>query len=92
MTAREPSCEIVHLADGSQVRVQGHLPTKEIEALAAAVRADEDKRCHAPSDLPMPEIAQRIHGRETYWCGLYRGHEGKHRWPESGRVAEWSDR
>jgi len=91
-TSEVPRCEVVTLADGTQVRTQGHLPTDLVEALAAAMRADQARRCHVPSAVPMPEIAQRIHGRETYQCGLYRGHDGKHRWPDQGTaITEWED-
>lgn len=85
-------CRIVTLPDGSQVRVQGGDGELDLEYLAAlrdAVRADEAKRCHAVGPHVMPEIAQRIHGRETYWCGEYRGHEGPHRWPEGGDRFVW---
>lgn len=82
MTRRH--CETRRASDGTLVRVQGALAQEDLDRLAAAVKTYEDTRCHALSDVPMPEIAQRIHGRETYWCGREQGHEPPHRWPAEG--------
>ncbi|HET7327158.1 MAG TPA: hypothetical protein VFJ14_07700 [Nocardioidaceae bacterium] len=84
-------CRIVTTPDGTKVRVQGDADPAALQSILDAVRADEARRCHAISAVPMPQIAQRIHGRETYWCGLYRDHDGPHRWPEDGHCAEWTD-
>jgi hypothetical protein len=87
-------CEIRHTSDGQPVRVQGDIDQKLLDQLATAVRKREENACHALSDVPMPEIAQRIHGRETYWCGREKGHEPPHQHPdpaETGRppMIEW---
>lgn len=84
-------CTVVTLKDGTQVRVQGDIDRDHLEALAATVREMQAKRCKAISDVPMPAIAQRVHKRENYQCGLDRGHFGPHCWPEDGRLAKWTD-
>ncbi|WP_161965092.1 hypothetical protein [Ornithinimicrobium cerasi] len=68
------------LADGSTVRVNGSIDQDRLEELAAKVRAHVDSRCHDVGPHEMPQIAQSIHGRRTYWCDEDRGHEGPHRW------------
>lgn len=78
MPTHEPTCRIVTLSDGTQVRVRGEIDTDHLEALAAKVKAQQESECHHEGPHEMPEIAQRIHGRRTYWCGLPRGHEGPH--------------
>lgn len=71
-------CHIETLPDGSQARIQGTLPRPVLEAIHAAVKADQAARCHALSDTPLPVIAQRLHGRTYHWCELYAGHTGPH--------------
>lgn len=88
------ACQVRRASDGAVVRVQGDLPQEVIDYLGAKVKALLDGMCKALSDVPMPAAAQRMHDRETYWCGLPSGHDGPHRWPArdaSGRtaIAEW---
>lgn len=71
-------------SDGTPVRVQGDIEQPLLDQLTAAVKAHWESRCHALSDVPMPDIAQRLHDRETYWCDRDQGHEPPHRWPASG--------
>ena len=78
-------CEVRTLADGSQVRVNGSIDQARLEELAAKVRKHQESRCHHVGPHEMPEIAQKIHGRRTYWCDEDRGHEGPHRWA----MTEW---
>lgn len=87
-------CQIVTLADGTQIRVNGARGAPDLDLLqelADAVKAAEASRCHTAGPYPMPEIAQKIHGRKTYWCGRERGHDGPHRWPEDGTRWVWTD-
>lgn len=84
-------CRYVTLPDGTVVRVQGDADPEYLAALRDMVRAEEAKRCHAIGPHEMPEIAKRIHGRETYWCGEYRDHDGPHRWPAGGDRFVWED-
>lgn len=81
MTRRQ-HCELRTTSDGTPVRVQGDIEQPLLDQLADAVRKHYDSRCHALSDVPMPELAQKLHGRETYWCDRDEGHEPPHRWPE----------
>jgi hypothetical protein len=54
------------------------------EALEASVAREVSGWCQAVSPQPMPPIAQKLHGRTFYVCGLDKGHleDGiPHRWP-----------
>jgi hypothetical protein len=75
-------CEIRTASDGTPVRVHGQIRQDVLDAITAQVRAIIDSRCDAESNVPMPAIAQRIHGHEHYTCGRVKGHDGPHRWPE----------
>lgn len=76
-------CEIRTASDGTVVRVNGSLDQKTLDQMAAWVRGYVDSRCHDASPFPMPAIAQKMHGRETYQCGREKGHDGEHRWPDN---------
>lgn len=80
-------CEVHTLADGSSVRVQGHLPAETVQALSDLVAARSARRCPLGTGKPMPEIAQRMHGRVDYHCGRLAGHDGPCLWPSK----EWWD-
>lgn len=67
----------------------GDEPNEYERAIIAAAVAKMEAQCKAESDIPMPALAQRIHGRANYRCGRDGGHEGPHRWPEDGSRAEW---
>lgn len=70
-------------------------PDPADDSLAVIVDALKTKLghcCNADSTKPMPERAQRLNGHQFYRCCLDKGHDGPHRWPTSGRIAEWSDR
>jgi hypothetical protein len=89
-------CETRTASDGTVVRVQGSIDQDTLDRITAEVKARFERECHALSDVPMPEIAQRIHGgRETYWCGREAGHEPPHQHPDpavTGRppMIEWT--
>lgn len=74
------TCEIRTASDGTKVRVNGDIDQATLDRLTAQVRAHVASRCNAPSAFVMPEIAQKIHGRETYRCGREVGHPGPHAW------------
>jgi hypothetical protein len=81
-------------SNGTPVRVQGQISQERLDELEAWVRRYADSRCAAESDEPMPEIAQRMHGREHYACGRDKGHDGPHRWPDRGdgkAIVEWDE-
>lgn len=75
-------CHIEHASDGTPVRVQGSIDPDLLDLLTAQVRDYVDSRCHDVGPHLMPEMAQRIHGRATYWCDKERGHEGAHKWAD----------
>lgn len=92
MTERARSCEVRRASDGTLARVQGDIDQGSLDVMAAFVRHLIDNMCKAVSDVPMPALAQKIHDRETYWCGRPSGHDGPHQWPAEGDrppVAEW---
>jgi hypothetical protein len=68
-------------------------PTSEdAERMALVIdwaRRRLESTCRAESTVPMPPRAQRLHGREFYACGEPAGHDGPHRWPADGSIAEW---
>jgi hypothetical protein len=86
-------CQIRHTSDGQPVRVRGDIDQQTLDALGHKVRAIVEAQCRAESDVPMPAVAQRMHGREHYLCGREKGHEAPHRWPADGdrTIAEWED-
>ena len=79
----EQNCHIVQTSRGP-VRVNGSIDPETLEVLAQQVAAMKARECGHVGPIPMPEIAQRMHGRETYLCGLDKGHDGPHEW--SGRT------
>lgn len=77
------NCHIRTASDGTRVRVNGgDIDQQTLDDLTEKVKAYIASRCKHASPYPMPEIAQRIHGRETYTCGREDGHTGGHRWPD----------
>lgn len=94
--SRDLGCHLVELADGTRVRVRGPKPGPEeiaaLQEVADELQAHWATLCHDLSPFPMPEVAQRAHGRETYWCGRTAGHEPPHRWPADGTRFVWGDR
>ena len=74
---------VVTLPDGTTARVHGQIEPEELQAIKDALPV----RCGAASSSPMPALAQRIHGRETYTCAREEGHEGLHYQAAAGR---WS--
>lgn len=50
------------------------------EQIRKAVTLLVEGTCRHAGPYPMPEAAQRMHGRETYTCGLLVGHDGDHAW------------
>jgi hypothetical protein len=81
-------CHLRRASDGTLVRVRGDLPQETLDRLTAKVREMVDNECGDVSTIAMLEIAQRIHGRETYVCRQPRGHDGDH---GTGRNT-WSER
>jgi len=79
------SCKTVTATDGTVMRVQGDLTQESIDALAALMHKIVDKQCRHESPYPMPAVAQRLHGRRHYECGLDIGHEGLHAWSSNLR-------
>ena len=82
----DEGCRIVQTSRGP-VRVNGSIDRETLEALAQQVAAIKARECGHVGPIPMPAIAQRMHGRETYSCGLDKGHDGPHEW--SGRT--WAE-
>lgn len=85
-------CHIRYTSDGQPVRVNGDIDQETLDALGRQVRAIVEASCRAESSVPMPAIAQKMHGRVGYTCGREKGHDGPHRWPADGAriIAEWS--
>ena len=54
--------------------------TRVVEAAARKVAEIVERQCRHIGPHAMPEIAQRMHNRESYWCGLDKGHDGPHSW------------
>lgn len=77
-------CEVRYTTKGKPVRVSGSISQEALDQMGDAAEKLLADMCKALSDVPMPAIAQRIHGRETYWCGRPSGHDGLHRWPWPG--------
>jgi len=73
-------CEYRTASDGTIVRVRGDITQEALDALTAQVKAINDRMCKHEGPHVMPEIAQRIHGRKHYMCGLDAGHDGDCRW------------
>lgn len=72
------------------------VPDKVLQDLLTAVRDHIASRCHAPSDLPLPDIVRWRKPGETYTCGREAGHPPPHRWPDPpdpirGPIIEWTD-
>lgn len=76
-------CRLVQTSRGL-VRVNGPIGPEQVEALAQVVAEIVARECGHVGPVLMPAIAQRMHGRETYICGLDKGHGGPHEW--SGRT------
>ena len=74
------SCKTVTATDGTVMRVQGDLTQESIDALAALMHKIVDNQCRNESPYPMPAVAQRMHKRSNYECGLDRGHDSQHAW------------
>jgi len=70
-------------------------PPLAMEALEASVAREVAGWCKAVSPEPMPPLAQKLHGRKFYVCGLDKGHVAlgiAHRWPRDPRtpaIVEW---
>jgi hypothetical protein len=80
MSEERDGCHVVHASDGTPVRVQGSIDQGSLDALLASVRAELASMCKHEGPHEMPDLAQKIHGRRTYWCGLPGGHDGLHEW------------
>lgn len=66
--------------------------TEDVDLLAAlndSLARYMSSRCHAESTRERPERAQRLTGQRFYLCELEKGHDGPHRWPRNGSIAEW---
>ena len=59
------------------------------DEILAIIQAELDSLCVEQSNVPLPPLAQQIYGEPYYRCGLHKGHDGPHRWPADGRIAEW---
>ena len=57
------------------------------EEMAQKARELAERRCDHIGPHPMPDIAQKFHGRETYSCGRDKGHPPPHAWGD----LEWGD-